>query len=106
MNKLFRGAELTHHAVYVRAVQHYCFSSDVSATSSRISAMEIAGRTRTNRKIRVTNIPMVPTKVAQSQKVGLYRPQAEGTKSRVRLITTITNRSSHIPIFTTMDITK
>src|SRR5258708_23287833 len=71
MNELLRIAELTHHAVYMGALQHYFLSSDVSATSSRISAMEIAGRTRTNRKIRVTNMPMVPMKVAQSQNVGL-----------------------------------
>src|SRR5258707_123113 len=73
MNQLRRVAKLTHHAVNMRAVKvlHYFSSSEVSATSSRISAMEIAGRTRTNRKIRVTNIPMVPIKVAQSQTVGL-----------------------------------
>src|SRR5882672_5568204 len=64
MNELFGSAELPHHAVDVRAVQHYSFSS-------RISAMEIAGSTRTNRKINMTNIPMVPMKVAQSQNVGL-----------------------------------
>src|SRR6266850_806087 len=106
MNEFFGSAELPHHTVDVRAVQHYFSSSEVSATSSRISAMEIAGRTRTNRKINMTNRPMVPMKVAQSQNVGLYRPQAEGMKSRVRLITTMTKRSSHMPIFTTMDMTK
>src|SRR6267378_819366 len=89
MNEFFGSTELPHHAVDVRAVQHYFSSSDVSATSSRISAMEIAGRTRTKRKINMTNRPMVPMKVAQSQNVGLYRPQAEGMKSRVRLITTM-----------------
>src|SRR5216684_1269046 len=105
MNKLFGRRKLTHHTVDMGALQmHYFSSSEVSATSSRISAMEIAGRTRTNRKIRVTNMPMVPMNVAQSQNVGLYRPQAEGTKSRVRLMTTITKRSSHMPIFTTIDM--
>src|SRR5882724_9341804 len=71
MNEFFGSAELPNHAVDVRAVQHYFSSSDVSATSSRISAMEIAGRTRTNKKINMTNRPMVPMKVAQSQTVGL-----------------------------------
>src|SRR5712664_2299340 len=107
MNELLGRLKLTHHAVDMGALQlHYFSSSEVSATSSRISAMEIAGRTRTNRKIRVTNMPIVPMNVAQSQKVGLYRPQAEGTKSRVRLMTTMTKRSSHMPIFTTMDMKK
>src|SRR4029077_17620781 len=104
MNELLGCRKLTHHAVDMGALQmHYFFSSEVSATSSRISAMEIAGRTRTNRKSRVTNMPMVPMNVAQSQNVGVQRPQAEGTKSRVRLMTTMTKRSSHMPIFTTMD---
>src|SRR6267143_738436 len=71
MNELLGRLKLAHHAVYVGAVQHYLSSSEVSATSSRISAMEIAGRTRTKRKIRVTNMPMVPMNVAQSQNVGL-----------------------------------
>src|SRR5216684_4511361 len=107
MNELLGRLKLTHHAVDMGALQlHYFSSSEVSATSSRISAMEIAGRTRTNRKISVTNMPMVPMNVAQSQNVGLYRPHAEGMKSRVRLMTTITKRSSHMPRLTTRDITK
>src|SRR6266849_3913302 len=107
MNEAIGCRKFTHHAVDMGALQmHYFSSSEVSATSSRISAMEIAGRTRTKRKIRVTNMPMVPMNVAQSQNVGLYRPQAEGTKSRVRLMTTMTKRSSHMPIFTTIDMTK
>src|SRR6266849_2817714 len=72
MDELLRSFELTHHAVDMGALQmHYFSSSEVSATSSRISAMEIAGRKRTNRKIRVTNMPLVPMNVAQSQNVGL-----------------------------------
>src|SRR5712692_1209910 len=72
MDKLLRSFELTHHAVDMGTLQmHYFSSSEVSATSSRISAMEIAGRTRTKRKSKVTNIPMVPMNVAQSQTVGL-----------------------------------
>ena len=46
---------------------------------------------------------MVPKKVAQSQNVAEYMPQAEGMKSRVRLTTTITKRSSHMPVFTTIE---
>src|SRR6266478_1969072 len=71
-NELLGCRKLTHHTVDMGALQmHYFSSSEVSATSSRISAMEIAGSTRTNRKIRVTNMPMVPMNVAQSQNVGL-----------------------------------
>src|SRR5467141_5203294 len=72
VNEFLGCRKLTHYAVDMGALQmHYFSSSEVSATSSRISAMEIAGRTRTNRKIRVTNMTMVPMKVAQSQNVGL-----------------------------------
>jgi len=71
VEEFFRRAELAYHTIYVGTVLHHFFSSDVSATSSRISAMEIAGRTRTKRKRSVTNMPMVPIKVAQSQNVGL-----------------------------------
>src|SRR5258708_39667322 len=71
MNELLGRRKLTHHTVDMGALQmHYFSSSEVSATSSRISAMEIAGRTRTNRKIRVTNMPMVPMNVAHSPKDG------------------------------------
>ena len=38
--------------------------------------------------------------------VGLNRPQDEGRKSRCKLVTTMTNRSSHMPMFTTIEITK
>src|SRR5205807_4529918 len=79
VEEFFRRAELAYHTIYVRTVLHYFFSSDVSASSSRISSMEIAGRTRTKRKRSVTNMPIVPIKVAQSQNGGLLRPQAEGT---------------------------
>ena len=36
----------------------------------------------------------------QSQKVGWYMPHDEGRKSRCRLSTMITKRSSHMPTFT------
>src|SRR5689334_3366418 len=71
IHQLLRSFELRHHAVDVGMVLfHYFSSSAVSATSSRISAMEIAGRTRTNRKSSMTKNPMVPVNVAQSQNVG------------------------------------
>src|SRR5205823_14633154 len=68
--ELFRSSKLCQHPINMRTLLHYFLSSEVSATSSRISAMEIAGKTRTNRNSKVTNMPMVPMKVAQSQKVG------------------------------------
>ena len=41
---------------------------------------------------------------AQSQTVGAYMPQEDGRKSRCRLVTTITKRSSHMPTLTTIAI--
>src|SRR5579862_9187869 len=70
MHELLRLLKLANQAVNVRPVLYHLCSSDVSVTNSRISAMEIAGKTRTNRKISMVNIPSVPTKVAQSQTVG------------------------------------
>ena len=40
---------------------------------------------------------MLPNSVAQSQMVGKNIPHDDGTKSRCKLVITITNRSSHIP---------
>src|SRR5579862_923084 len=70
VEQLLRRLKLTHHTVNVRALLVHSLSSDVCATSSRISAMEIAGRTRTNRNINVVKSPNVPANVAQSQTVG------------------------------------
>src|SRR5438132_13331629 len=42
---------------------------------------------------------MLPRRVAQSQNVGAYMAQLEGTKSRCRLVKTMTKRSSHMPMF-------
>src|SRR4051812_16149752 len=53
-----------------------------------------------NKNCSVRNRPMLPSSVAQSQNVGKYIAQLEGTKSRCRLVTTITNRSTHMPRFT------
>src|SRR5258708_371146 len=63
--------------------------------------MEMAGSTRTKRRKRQRNSPIVPANVDQSQNVGRYIPHELGRKSLCSEITTITNRSSHIPTFTT-----
>src|SRR5712692_1522918 len=105
-DKLLGRVELRHQPVEVRAALDHFFSSPpVCATSSRISAIEITGRKRMNRNSSATKSPIVPASMVQSQIRGMYMPQAEGMKSRCRLTTTITNRSSHMPTFTTRDIT-
>src|SRR4029077_12469244 len=58
-----------------------------------------------NRNSRDRNSPMVPMNVDQSQNVGAYIPQDEGRKSRCRLVTMMTNRSSHMPTFTMIEMT-
>src|SRR5256714_10296555 len=68
-----------------------------SATSSRDSEIEIIGRKRMNKNNSVRNSSMLPKSVAQSQIVGKNMPHADGRKSRCKLVTTITNRSVHIP---------
>src|SRR5437870_2193624 len=68
-----------------------------SATSSRDSEIEIMGRNRMKRNRSVRNNPTLPRSVAQSQIVGKYMRQAEGTKSRCKLVTMMTKRSSHMP---------
>src|SRR5882672_857735 len=59
-----RRIEFADHAVesVVRLGTHSC-SSDLCATNSRISAMEIAGNPRTKRKSKETNRPIVPMNV-------------------------------------------
>src|SRR3989475_1355393 len=105
-DELLGRVKLRHQSVEGRAALDHFFSSPpVCATSSRISAIEITGRKRMNRNSRATKSPSVPASMVQSQIRGMYMPQAEGMKSRCRLTTTITNRSSHMPMFTTMDIT-
>src|SRR5882724_9952012 len=69
--------------------------------SVRISKMEMAGMSRMNMKNSRVKNPMVPTKIARSHLVNQYMPHELGRKSRCRLITTITKRSSHIPALTT-----
>ena len=75
------------------------------AASSRISKIEIIGRKRRNRNSSVRNRPIVPTKVDQSQNVGWYMPHDDGRKSRCRLVTMMTNRSSHMPTLTISEMT-
>src|SRR5271168_2633413 len=74
LDQLLGRLEFSQETVNVRArLVHLCSSdacSEVWATNSRISAMEMAGRTRTNKKIKVVKRPRVPVKVAQSQMVG------------------------------------
>src|SRR5271157_918954 len=70
---LLRRRELAHHAIELCAVFLHLGSPperDSCATSSRISAMAMAGKPRTNRKISMTKRPRVPMKVLKSQKVG------------------------------------
>src|SRR5262249_34663013 len=94
--------ELGHEAVD-RRPPHACSSfSCSSATSVRISKMEIMGRKRMKSRKSVRNRPIVPTNSATSQRVGQYMSHDDGRKSRWRLVTTITKRSSHMP--TLMDI--
>src|SRR5437879_8083140 len=50
-----------------------------------------------NKINRVRNNPMLPKRVAQSQTVGKNIPHDDGTKSRCKLVTTMTNLSIHIP---------
>ena len=59
-----------------------------------------------NRKSSARKRPIVPTNVATSQIVGKYIPHDEGRKSRCRLVTTMTNLSSHMPSDTTSAIPK
>src|SRR5215469_9822959 len=89
----------SHH---LRASSRPCLASS-SLISALISAIEIIGRNLMNRNMQATKKPIVPMKVAQSHIVGLYMPQDEGRKSRLRLVITITNRSSHIPTSTNRD---
>src|SRR5262245_41224702 len=81
-------------------------STFASGRIVRISKIEIIGRNRRNRNSSATNMPIVPIYVPQSQMVGRYMPHDDGRKSRCRLVTTMTKRSSHIPTLTTSETTK
>src|SRR5215475_82999 len=70
-DQLVRIAELGQQAVDGRMLVHPTSSfTSASGSSVRISKMEIIGRTRTNRNSSVTNRPIVPMNVDQSQNVG------------------------------------
>src|SRR6185369_11512646 len=71
----------------------------------RISKIEITGKNRINRNNRLKKSPIVPRNIEKSQIVGLYIAHDDGRKSRCKLVTIITNRSSHIPMLTISDIT-
>ena len=75
-----------------------------SGNSVLTSNIEIIGRKRTNRKINVKKNPIVPTNIDQSKIVGEYIAHEDGRKSRCRLVTIMTKRSSHIPTLTTSEI--
>src|SRR3954451_9691132 len=79
-------------------------STSASGKIVRISKIEIIGRKRMNRNSNVKKNPSVPTNIAQSHCVGWYCPHDEGRKSRCKLVTTMTKRSSHIPMLTTIEI--
>src|SRR5215470_8559702 len=49
--------------------------------------------------------PSVPTNIEISNTVGEYMPHDDGRKSRWRLVTMITNLSSHMPMLTMIEIT-
>src|ERR1051326_6467494 len=103
-DQLGRRLKFSHQSVN-RCSSHYSFTL-ACGISVRISKMEIAGISRMNIKKSRVKKPMVPTKIATSQRVNQYMPQELGTKSRWRLITTITKRSSHMPVFTTSETKK
>src|SRR5687767_14532821 len=62
------------------------------------------GRNRTNRKISEKKKPIVPINIDRSITVGEYIAHDDGRKSRFKLVTMITKRSSHIPRLTTSEI--
>src|SRR5262249_32828135 len=70
---------------------------------SFVSVAEMAGRKRRKRRKRVPKKLIVPNNRPKSTQVGLYIAQLEGKKSRWRETTTITNRSDHIPTFTSIE---
>ena len=64
------------------------------------SAIAMIGRNLKNNKNMVKNRPNVPRNCRISTQVGSKYPQLAGRKSRCNEMTTITNRSNHIPMFT------
>src|ERR1041385_3092275 len=76
-------------------------STSASGKIVRISKMEIIGKKRMNRNTNVRKNPNVPMNMLQSHGDGWYMPHDDGKKSRCKLVTTITKRSSHMPMLTT-----
>src|SRR6187200_843924 len=89
--------DITFQCERVAYSQPVASAPSVSSTSSRISDIDIAGNSRKNKNNKQKNNPSDPSKVAQSKNVGEYIPHDDGRKSRCKLVTTITKRSSHIP---------
>src|SRR6185436_12432322 len=85
---------------------HYSAPSLTSACGKivRISKIEITGKNRINRNNKLRKSPIVPRNIEKSQIVGLYIAHDDGRKSRCKLVTMITNRSSHIPTLTMIEI--
>ena len=63
--------------------------------------MAIMGRKRQNNRNKVKNSPNAPAMVPMSTQVGVKNSQELGRKSLAKELTMITNRSNHIPTFTT-----
>src|SRR5205085_16910 len=85
-----------------------CPSACGSAPGSivRISKMEIIGRKRMKSASRKRKSPIEPRYIAQSQIVPWYMPHDDGRKSRESEVGMMTKRSSHMPTFTNMAVTK
>ena len=66
--------------------------------------MAIAGKNFTNNRTSVKKSPKLPINSPKSHTVGMNIPQLEGRKSRCSDVTTITNRSNHIPTLTKIAI--
>src|SRR4029077_9788307 len=96
-----RGRLEFRHQSVNRSSCHYSFTF-ACGISVRISKMEMAGMSRIKIKKSKVKNPMVPTKIIMSHLVNKYMPHELGRKSRWRFMTTITKRSSHIPVLTTM----
>src|ERR1041384_6623458 len=75
-------------------------STSAAGRIVRISKIEIIGRKRMNRNSSAKKNPIVPMNIDQSHCVGWYMPHDDGKKSRCKLVTTMTNRSSHMPMLT------
>src|SRR5206468_2491768 len=71
-------------------------------TSSFSSAMETAGMSFRKTRKKVKNHPKEPTVMPISTRLGRYTLQSNGMRLCEREVTTMLNRSSHIPTLTTI----